>query len=316
MPYPGPINNHEGATGLLIRSLKINNFYLMVDDFSVNQKQDIEINQNFVQGGPGAAISNIGAKRFEGSLTCPLRVDRNGNLDPAVKELLKHAESPMTALRIDTNHVASHYGITAGSVPTINNELLSLDCVLIKNLKISCSPDDEYVKLTADFVGMIDGRINLEYVAPSDATYLKRALSWLDLDAYREESQMRSLSGFSINIENQSETHAFLMPITTAAFQRNDQIQFIGVKGTKWTGEMNEVMRRGLELHQHIHGGWMVNENLTFKLGKLQITFHHPLFNISDVPLSAKILKRTTSWTKIQAPNEPMTAGGLFTFNE
>jgi len=78
MPYPGPINNHEGATGLLIRSLKVNNYYLMVDEFSINQ--------NFIQGGPGAAISNIGAKRFEGSLTCPLRVDRNGNLDPSVKE--------------------------------------------------------------------------------------------------------------------------------------------------------------------------------------------------------------------------------------
>ena len=43
MPYPGPINNHEGATGLLIRSLKVNNYYLMVDEFSINQKQDIEI---------------------------------------------------------------------------------------------------------------------------------------------------------------------------------------------------------------------------------------------------------------------------------
>lgn len=77
MPYPGNLNRLEVATGLLLRSLNVNNYYLFVEECTINQTQEIDISHQYIQSGPGSAIANIGAKKFEGNITCPIRVDRN-----------------------------------------------------------------------------------------------------------------------------------------------------------------------------------------------------------------------------------------------
>jgi hypothetical protein len=41
MPYPGSLTRAEIATGLLVRSVKINGNYLLVDNCTINQVQQI-----------------------------------------------------------------------------------------------------------------------------------------------------------------------------------------------------------------------------------------------------------------------------------
>ena len=125
MAFPGILKRAELATGLLIKSICVNGDYLVVDSCDINQTQESDV-KNYIQGGPAYAVFNIGAKKFEGSISFPLRVDRNNNIESAAETLLRHAAKPMQALRIDTNHVITHTIATVNDYATDNNRLISL----------------------------------------------------------------------------------------------------------------------------------------------------------------------------------------------
>jgi hypothetical protein len=315
MSFPGALTRVQFATGLLIRSVKINGDYLLVDNCTINQTQEIDMNKLYIQGGPGTAIANIGAKKFTGELSFPIRVDRDNVLEPAVKTILQHAENPMYALTLDTNHMLSHINLTAENGSTDNNELLTLDQMVLKSLTISGSSDDD-IKVSASFEGMIDVRSNSDYAVPDENHVMGRSLNWGDCDVSRFQSSMRTVSNFTLQINNEIETPSFLIPYSATGSTRSDQISLIGVKEVKWTGEMSEFIRVGAEQDTHIHGGWMVNENLQFNFGPVIATYNVPLFQIAELPLTSKILTRKTKWNAMISPAQPMKLGGLFTFQE
>ena len=315
MSFPGSLSRIQFATGLLIRSVKINGSYLLVDNCTINQTQEIDMNKMYIQGGPGRAIANIGAKKFTGELSFPIRVDRDNILEPAVKKILEHAENPMYSLTLDTNHMLSHLGLTAESGATDNNALLTLDQMVLKSLTISASSDDA-LKVSASFEGMIDIRTDSDYAVPDENHVMGRSLTWGDCDVNRYQSSMRSVSNFTLQINNEIETPSFLLPYEVAGTTRSDQVALIGVKEVKWTGEFSEFLRVGAELDTHIHGGWMVNENLQFNMGPITATYAVPLFEIAELPLTSKILTRKTKWNAMISPAQPMRKGGLFTFQE
>jgi hypothetical protein len=273
------------------------------------------MNKMYIQGGPGRAIANIGAKKFTGELSFPIRVDRDNILEPAVKKILEHAENPMYSLTLDTNHMLSHLGLTAESGATDNNALLTLDQMVLKSLTISASSDDA-LKVSASFEGMIDVRTDSDYAVPDENHVMGRSLTWGDCDVNRYQSSMRSVSNFTLQINNEIETPSFLLPYEVAGTTRSDQVALIGVKEVKWTGEFSEFLRVGAELDTHIHGGWMVNENLQFNMGPITATYAVPLFEIAELPLTSKILTRKTKWNAMISPAQPMRKGGLFTFQE
>ena len=315
MSFPGSLSRIQFATGLLIRSVKINGSYLLVDNCTINQTQEIDMNKMYIQGGPGRAIANIGAKKFTGELSFPIRVDRDNILEPAVKKILEHAENPMYSLTLDTNHMLSHLGLTAESGATDNNALLTLDQMVLKSLTISASSDDA-LKVSASFEGMIDVRTDSDYAVPDENHVMGRSLTWGDCDVNRYQSSMRSVSNFTLQINNEIETPSFLLPYEVSGTTRSDQVALIGVKEVKWTGEFSEFLRVGAELDTHIHGGWMVNENLQFNMGPITATYAVPLFEIAELPLTSKILTRKTKWNAMISPAQPMRKGGLFTFQE
>ncbi len=315
MSYPGSLSRVQFATGLLIRSVKVNGNYLLVDNCTINQTQEIDMNKLYIQGGPGTAVANIGAKKFTGELSFPIRVDKDNILDPAVKVILQHAENPTYTLGLDTNHMLSYLGLTAENGGTDNNALLTLDQMVLKNLTISCSTDDQ-IKVSASFEGMIDVRSDSDYAVPNENRVMGRSLTWGDCDAARYQSTMRTISNFNLQINNEIETPAFLLPYEGTGTTRSDQITLIGIKETKWTGEYSEFVRVGAELETHIHGGWMVNENMQFNIGPITATYNVPLFQIAELPLTSKILTRKTKWNAMISPAQPLKQGGLFTFQE
>lgn len=315
MSFPGSLSRIQFATGLLIRSVKINGSYLLVDNCTINQTQEIDMNKLYIQGGPGRAIANIGPKKFTGDLSFPIRVDKDNTLEPAVKKILEHAENPMYSLTLDTNHMLSHLELTAENGSTDNNALLTLDQMVLKSLTISASSDDA-LKVSASFEGMIDVRTDSDYAVPDENHVMGRSLTWGDCDVNRYQSSMRSVSNFTLQINNEIETPSFLLPYEVGGTTRSDQVALIGVKEIKWTGEFSEFLRVGAELDTHIHGGWMVNENLQFNMGPITATYAVPLFEIAELPLTSKILTRKTKWNAMISPAQPMRKGGLFTFQE
>jgi hypothetical protein len=317
MAYPGILTRGEFATGLITRGIKINGNYLLVDQCNINQNQQIGTNEKLLQGGPGSSISDIGAKKIIGNISFPIRVNADGDLETPVIDILNHAQSPVSALTMDTNHVLIHTDLTSEDGGTNNNELLKLNTMVISSLTLQCSTDNN-LSCTVNFEGMIDTVEVSDYAVPDTTESLGRAITWGDCDISREESSMRTVNSFEVTITNSIETPTFLIPYQTPesgiASTRSDQIQLIGLTAVKWTGSVTELVRSGADLNTFIHGGWMVNENLVLNMGPITATFPIPLFEIATMPFTASVLTRSTKWTSLIRPRRPLTTGGLFTF--
>jgi hypothetical protein len=310
--YPGILTRGQFATGLQTQSICVNGDYLLVENCDINQTQELDINY-YVQGGPAASIYNMGAKKHEGSISFPLRVDKNGNLEPAAQTLLTYAARPMTALRIDTHHTLSHFSATVDNPGSDNNQLLSLDAVVINNLSIKSS-DGGPITVSLSVTGMIDAGTGSTFNINENAL-MGRVLSFAECNVSRKESSMRTTSEFEINIENDLLTPVFLMPYYAGAgVTRKDQIELIAVKTTKWSGSIIEILRQGSDQQTFIHGGFMQFQNLNLEMGSITASFPNPVFKISQVPLTSQTIRRTTSWIGINKPDASMQANGLFTF--
>lgn len=315
MAFPGILTRAEFSTGLNTKSICVNGKYLIVENFNVNQVQDHSLN-NYIQGGPAFAVYNLGAKKYEGNISFPLRVDQDGNIEEAAKILLQYAAKPMSALRIDTHHLLSSKTTTVVNPGTDNNKNLSLDSVVINSLTISSSENNGVV-INLDLTGMVDQEAESSFNFSTDYI-LGRALSWADCNAFRKESSMRTTSSLEVRLENELITPVFLMPyfspIGSGVTEQNDQIELIGVQSTKWSGSFTEVMRNGADLNTFIHGGLMHDSNLVLQFGPVTATYPNPVFKIAQTPLTPQIIRRTTEWAGINKPDASMNDNGLFTF--
>ena len=315
MAFPGILTRAEFSTGLNTKSICVNGYYLIVENFNVNQTQEHSLN-NYIQGGPAYAIYNLGAKKYEGSISFPLRVDQDGNLEMAAKILLQYAAKPMSELTIDTHHLLSMKTTTVLDPGTDNNKNLSLNSVAINSLSISCS-ENNTVQVNLQITGMVDEEKESTFDFKTDYI-LGRSLSWADCNASRKESSMRTTSSIEISIENELVTPVFLMPYLSfpgsGVTEQKDQIELIGVQSTKWSGTFVEVMRNGADLNTFIHGGLMHDSNLVLQFGQVTTTFPNPVFKIGQAPLTAQIIRRTTEWAGINKPDASMNDNGLFTF--
>ena len=268
MAFPGILTRAEFSTGLNTKSICVNGYYLIVEECNINQTQEHNLN-NYIQGGPAYAIYNLGAKKYEGSISFPLRVDQDGNLETASRILLQYAAKPMSELTIDTHHLLSSKTTTVLDPGTDNNKNLSLNSVVINNLTISCSENNNVV-VRLDVTGMVDEENESEFNFSTDFI-LGRTLSWADCNASRKESSMRTTSSIEAKIENELVTPVFLMPYLSSpgsgVTESKDQIELIGVQSTKWSGSFTEVMRNGADLNTFIHGGLMHDSNLILQFG-------------------------------------------------
>lgn len=307
---PGLYSRMEVATGLLVRSIRVNGDPLLVENFTVSQKQEIDVKW-FIQGGPRASISDIGKKWVDGELVFPLRVERDGSLSDAIRTLLRNAELPIESISLETNHTLSFFGITAENGGSDGNELLNLDDVIVKSLNISVSTDSE-VKINLQFYGRINTQTPGDYVAPPDFS-LGRIITWADCDASRYSSAMRTTSKLEFTIENTVEDAVFL---TAFPESRTDQINIFGVTKCKWSGSYEEVQRLGVETENFFHGGWKVGENILFDFGVVRFYTRVPLFQITDQPLSARMIIRKSKFITITSPNQTNPQGKLIYFPE
>jgi hypothetical protein len=310
---PGQISAHEIATGLLIRGIKIKGMYgehyTIVSECSISPVQDVD-EIYLIQGGPRSAIGNIGNKHVEGTITLPLRVDKDGIIDPFVKELLDNAQNPDYELTIQTNHILADLNITANDGGTDNNQLLDIDCCIVSDLTLKVSPT-EGVNITAKIMGMYDGRNESELISPPDEFLLHRQLSFADCDISRLESDMRTISNFELKIQNEVQMPVFLMTLTETP---HDQPGLVGVSSCKWTGSFEEILRRGVETETYIHGGFMVGENLEFNFGELRAIIKVPMFKIAEQPINYSYLTRRTEFFAQISPEMRNLAGDLFIF--
>ncbi len=307
---PGLYSRMEVATGLLIRSIRVNGDTLLVDNFDVQLKQEIDVKW-FIQGGPRASISNLGKKWVEGQMTFPLRIERDSTVPDAIRTLLRNAELPTESISLETNHTLSYLDITAENGGSDGNELLNLNDLVVKSLNIIATPDSE-VKIRIAFYGRIDSRTPGDFIAIPDIP-AGRNISWIDCDASRYSSAMRTTSKIEFNIENTVEDAVFL---TAFGESRSDQINIFGVTKCKWSGSYEEVLRLGVETENYFHGGWKVGENILLDFGAVKFYSRVPLFEVSEQPLSSRMIVRKSKFITLTSPNQTNPQGKLIYFPE
>jgi hypothetical protein len=311
--FPGYISRMEPATGLLVRGVLVNGHYLLCDSCDLYPKQDMKM-ETFVQGGPKQSIANIGKKWVDGKIICPVRVGENYVLDDAIRDILTNAQYPNSTIKLDTNHSLAHLNLTSKYPGTSNNQLVTFDTLIVKDLTLKATPT-EGVKLEVSFIGMIEERRASYLVSPPDGHILGRALGWGDCTASRHESALRSVSSLQVYIKNQESLHVFLNPAGTPVENRSDNTQIMGVKSVDWGGSYVEVLRRGVETDTYIHGGWMVNENLVMEFGPIFARIPVPLFKPAEQPLTPKLFLRTSSFWTQSRPNISSSQDLLFFFD-
>lgn len=325
---PGPFNRFEPSTGILVRGVRVNGHYIIVDECSLGVEQEIDV-KHYVQGGPRAAVADIGKRIIQGKIVCPARVDYAGNLESAIAELIRVAEDPRRRLTIDTNHSLTFAGLPAESGGTDDNELLSFNNVAISELVVDSTPD-RGVMVTATIKGAISSRVAADLVAPPTSYLLGREISWMDCDTWRDESAMRVVSGFSVTLVNDVQMPVFIPPIhsdnradTSPGNQpwepdyafMPDHPWVVGVASSTWTAQYEELLRSGAETHTHMHGGFMVGEDVTFKFGPFRAVLRAPLFKASQNPLTPGVMKRTTSIWAIANASLEQGATPFFEFD-
>jgi hypothetical protein len=312
MSTPGELYRIEPATGLLIRGIRVNGHYMIVDSCDVAPQQDVDV-KHYIQGGPGAAVADIGKRRIDGRITCPIRVNRDGEIDPAVIDILKCAQQPIAdnVLTLETNYVlikmplvVDEYGGTDG------NQLLTMSCV-VKNASITIQGESE-VSLSVSLVGLIEDYEQPSLIGPPPQYTLGRALSWHDCNASRLQSSMPLVSSYKVEITNELEELVFL----GSNYERTDQINGYSWTGAKWSGEYEEYLRKGLDTETFVHGGWMLGENIKMEFGPIHALFKDPVFKTTKQNMTPSILKRSSSFYALVRPNIHEGEGKFIAFSE
>lgn len=307
---PGLNSRMEIASGIRVRSVRINGNYLLLNSCEVHRKQDIDVKW-YIQGGQRASISDIGKKWFEGQITFPLLVDRNGSLLTPIRQLFEASQDPNINISLDTNHLLSHIALTAEDGGSDNNKLLTLDNLAIRNLTVSVSTDRQ-VEVICDFYGTIESRTDSDYITPENIPSY-RAITWADCDASRLSSQMRTISKMEFKIENTIKDFIFL---TTVDDPRQDQINFYGIEKTRIEASYEEFLRLGMETENYFHGGWKKDENIIFDFGAIKFLSRVPLFQVSEQPFSSKFLIRKSKFISLTSPVHTNPQGKIIYFAE
>lgn len=304
-------NRIEPATGLLLNSIKINGNYVIVEDFNFAQDQEIDQNEPFIYGGPAHAIANIGKKFIEGDFTFPLRVDQNGTLESAAQAVLQCAEQTNLGLTIESENTISYPTLTNFNTPTVNNVIIMMTPIKVKNLTIFASSEGESIKCKVSFFGSIDSITGVSTF--SGTVPLGRALTWRDTSASRLSNELRAVSAFQIEIIQEVEGYYFLgndinNPPT------NEFPALFGAKTFTCKGFYEEFVRMGLQPYSYVHGGFMFGENIQMNFGSINATILNPLFKISKQKISKTVYKRKVEFFSLMTPTTPETAGAVFNF--
>ena len=337
---PGDAQRGELATGLLVRGISINGDYILCDQCSVSPTQEIDLEWYAGQGGGYGAIANIGVRKIEGKFTIPLRKKRDGTLESAVVALLTAAQAG-SAFRVDTNHVLTHPRLTAEYGGTDNNELLTLTCCVVRELKINVGADSA-AKIEVTIDGLIDYRTRSkdEVTPPSDGL-AGRAINLTECSVVRFLSAGHTLSTIEFSISNTIEQLIFIPPYyannrdntatdTSPIYPMDprpyslmaDQPGYIGVKQSKWSGKFDEVIRLGLGTESYEHGGWAYralegggvtySDMMVMQFGPLSVSIPTPLYKVATQDIVPGLFVRSVSFMAQMAPAQGM----YFTFNE
>jgi len=300
MPYAG-MPGHQ-------KIILINNLPLALNSpANIYPEQELQ-DRHFIQGGPRAQVYEMGKKILKGNFSFPLTLDKDGNLDVAVKEIIECAQYPLRDLTIYTNYELSKKYITAdiydwsiGGIPNngfgVYDRVIFNDCAITK---MSLSVKEEGpATISVEIIGRI-GTTTSSIPSLPITGMMRKAISYSECDVYLTSPAYHwdTTKEFNVTIENKIEPIYTFVHISDRS-SWTDLPEVISMGASKVYGNITYSVDRGNAYSEKASlptGAW-VGSDLCFDIsGVCEINIPRFIANLTQQPIELGLLNRKTEF--------------------
>ena len=301
-------------TGVLSPPVIVNQDYLLrTNSYSVQMQADINVNNLYLQGGPGKTVAEFQKKIIAGSLATPVRITELNVFPQAIIDLVNSA--------IDFNSVVSlatllnPYNpnlIAEGQVYLQPNYSLVFDTCVVEKFTLTLKKQGE-AKIDVQIKGMVDISNTTPINIPADDTNLYRNLTWYDCFFSRNGSQLDNAEEVEIIITKEVDEKYFLMSCVTG--NRTDAPYSLGIKSVTVEFKIKEFLTSAFDVFSYSLGGFYDDFNFIGHVGNLNFNIPNAILKISTQNLTADIIERTTEGYYRMSPNTVFDPNFVFSFS-
>lgn len=264
--------------------------------------------KDFIQGGPRTQIYEMTKKIVKGNLSLPLVIDKNGDVDAAIKQLLECAQYPLADLHIDTNYILGKEYITADNIDArtstanlsfnVYNRMAFENCCITKmDIEV---PEIGNASLSFDIIGMISKSTPSGTYSLPTSDMMRRHVSYADCDVYLTDPSYHWDTSKSFNISLENEIEPIYTFITVSDTQTwTDLPKLMAVGKTHLSGSIKYTVDRGTAASEKLTlptGGW-IGSDLVFDIsGTMFINIPRCIAQLTQQPIELGLLQRTTDF--------------------
>ncbi|HRT84933.1 MAG TPA: hypothetical protein P5523_09870 [Bacteroidales bacterium] len=294
----------------------------------INIYPEQELNaRSFIQGGPRDQIYELGKKIVKGNFSFPILINKDGDVDEPVKEILECAQYPMRTLTIKTNYVLAKRYVTADikdyrdmtdNVGFNVYSKMTFECCAITKLTISVSETDN-VSANAEIIGLVSETPIVNIPALSTTGMMRRHINYAECDVYLTYPSYHwdTSKSFSISVENTIEPiYNFIKDNDKQTW--TDLPVAMAMGESHVYGDITYSVDRGTAASEKLTlptGGWM-GQNLIFDIsGVILIDIPHCIANLTQQPIELGLLQRKTEFKALfNKTNLDAVEGHFITF--
>lgn len=303
-------------TGVLSPPILVNsNKPLKTTQYSVAMNMDINLNNTYMQGGPGKSVAEFQKKIIKGSMSFFPRISETNALENAVVDLINASQDYTTAFTLTTFLNPYSTELTANRFPYVaTTDSLVFDVCVAEKLTLKAKKEGS-VEITVDVIGQTDFDNTSPLSFPADDLNIYRNLSWYDCFFTRTGSQLENAHEIEISVSKEIDQRYFLMSYCTLDPNNPvgiDRPYSTGVKSVTVSFKIVEYVTSVFDIFNYSFGGWYEGFNFNGNIGPIQFSIPNAVLKISSQNLTPSIIERTTEGFFRMAPNTPDTQPMLF----
>jgi len=304
-------------TGVLSPPILVNTSKpIKTTQYSVQMNMDINIDNLYMQGGPGKSVAEFQKKIVKGSMSFFPRLNESNVLEDSVIDLINASQDYTTAFTLTTFLNPYSTEITGNSFPYVANTNSFVFDVCVAEKIILKAKKDASVEISVDVIGQTDFDNTVPLVLPPDDLNIYRNLSWYDCFFTRTGSQIENAHEIEISVIKEIDQRYFLMsycdmdPDNPVGIDRPFST---GVKSVSVSFKIVEHVTSVFDIFNYSFGGFYEGFNFSGNIGPIQFSVPNAVLKISSQNLTPSIIERTTEGFYRMAPNTPDTQPMLFT---
>jgi hypothetical protein len=304
-------------TGVLSPPVLVNSSNpVKTTEYTVQMNQDINIDNLYMQGGPGKSVADFQKKIIKGSMTFFPRLSESNTLETAVIDLINASQDYTSSFTLTTFLNPYNSDLTANGTPYIyTTNSFVFDVCVAEKLTLRAKKEGS-VEITVDVIGQTDFDNTTPLVMPADDLNIYRNLSWYDCLFTRSGSQLENAYEIEISIIKEIDQRYFIMSYCTMDPNNPvgiDRPYSTGVKSVSVSFKIKEYITSVFDIFNYSFGGFIEGFNFNGNIGPIQFAIPDAVLKISSQNLTPTVIERTTEGFFRMAPNTPDNPSMLFT---